>query len=122
MMAQPETIILDARGKSLGRVASEAASILRGKTAPTYERHIMPQHRVVITNASSVRLTGKKLSQRTREQYSGFPGGLKKISYEKTFKKDPREFIRRAVEGMIPRNRLRKEILKHLTIYVSDQN
>lgn len=113
-----EPIILDATGKSLGRIASLAASHLRGKLRPQYERHLKPDNKVVIINVSKVRITGNKLKERTYERYSGYPGGLKRIPYEKVFKKDPRELMKRVVSGMIPRNRLRKHVLKNLEIHV----
>ncbi len=112
-----EPIVLDAKGKSLGRIASEAALYLRGKKSPAYERYIAPKQKVIIKNAAAVRVTGKKMKMEARERYSGYPSGLKKIPYERVFKKDPAEFIRQAVSGMIPRNRLKKNILKNLTIH-----
>lgn len=114
-------VILDAKGKSLGRVASEAASCLRGKRLPSYMPHIPPQEKVLIKNAGLVRVTGRKIDQEFRERYSGYPGGLKRITYRRTFEKDPRELIRMAVSGMIPRNRLKKSIMQNLTIYVADE-
>lgn len=119
---QKEPVIIDAKGRSLGRVASEAALFLRGKTSPSFERHITPSQRLVIKNAAQIRVTGKKMLQESRERYSGYPGGLKHVMYQTIFKKDPRELVRKAITGMIPRNRLRKDILKHLTIYAADKN
>ncbi|MDA1334601.1 MAG: 50S ribosomal protein L13 [bacterium] len=116
-----EPVILDARGKSLGRVASEAAGILRGKTNVNFEFHTLPEERVVITNASRIRVTGSKMKDEKHERYSGYPGGLKEIPYERSFKKDPAKFVANSVAGMIPRNRLKKEILKHLTVYANNQ-
>ena len=116
-MMPKEPVILDAEGKSLGRIATEAATLLRGKMDPSFERHILPSQRVVITNAAQVRVTGKKMLQRTRERYSGYPGGLKRIPYQTSFRKSPSKFVIEAIAGMIPRNRLKKEILKHLTVY-----
>lgn len=116
-----DPIILNAEGKSLGRVASEAAHFLRGKGSASYERHAMPQQRVVITNAARVRVTGNKMLLEKRERYSGYPSGLKTIPYQTLFKKSPSKFVTEAVAGMIPRNRLKKEILKNLTVYERDQ-
>ena len=120
-MAAKKPIILNAEGRSLGRLAAEAAHFLRGKGSAEFEWQKLPAQRVVITNAARVRFTGRKLSQRSREQYSGYPGGLKKVPYQTLFSKNPTDFVRRAVAGMIPRNRLRKEILKHLTIYAREE-
>jgi len=113
--------VLDAKGKSLGRLASEATVILRGKHQAAFERNVAPKHKVTIINAKFVRLSGNKMQQEARERYSGYPGGLKKIRYEVTFKKDPRELVRQAISGMIPRNRLKKGIMKNLTVYVGQK-
>src|SRR3989344_2317655 len=106
-------ITLDARGRSLGRVSSEAAAYLRGKMSPSFERHIMPNQKVVIVNAASVRFSGRKLAQRTRERYSGYPSGLKNIPYSIEFARNPTKFIEKTIAGMLPRNRLKKQILKN---------
>lgn len=116
-----KTVVLDAKGKSLGRVASEAASFLRGKRTPSYAPNKVSGEKVIIKNSALVRVTGRKMDQEAHERYSGYPSGLKKIPYKVTFAKDSREFIRKAVSGMIPRNRLKKEIMKNLTIYVADE-
>ena len=121
MKTTQEPIILNADGRSLGRVAFEAASLLRGKGSPAYERHILPIQKVIITNATRIRVTGNKMLKGKREKYSGFPGGLKMIPYHTTFEKSPSKFIIQAIEGMIPRNRLRKEILKNLSVYATDK-
>ena len=118
---QKDLITIDAAGKSLGRIASKAASLLRGKGSPDYQPNVLSGQKVVIKNAAQVRVTGKKLLQRSTERYSGYPSGLKNIPYQRSFKKSPSEFIKHAVSGMIPRNRLKKEILKHLTIYDAGQ-
>lgn len=113
-------VTLDAKNKSLGRIASEAANILRGKTDPAFERHVAPDQKVIIKNASLVRVTGRKMLQEGRERYSGYPGGLRKVSYQETFNKDPRKLLEQAIAGMIPSNRLKKDILKNLTIYANE--
>ena len=115
-----DTIIIDARGRSLGRVASEAASHLRGKSDPRVERHLKPQTRVIVKNANLVRVTGKKMIQEKRERYSGYPGGLKRIPYRETFAKDSRKLLSHAIFGMLPKNRLTKGIMKNLIIYGTD--
>ena len=118
---QQTAVILDAKGKSLGRLSSEAASYLRGKRDPGYERHLKPIQKVIIENADLVRISGKKMTLEGRERYSGYPGGLKKIPYQTLFRKNAKTFMRDAISGMIPRNRLRKNILKNLTIHVSSE-
>ena len=116
-----DPVILDAKNKSLGRLASEVASLLRGKMDPNFERHVKPTQKVVVKNAKLVRVTGRKMEQESHEKYSGYPGGFKRVPYATTFAKDPRKLIEIAVAGMIPNNRLKKEILKNLTIY-ADEN
>jgi len=118
---RPNIITLDARGRSLGRVSSQAAAYLRGKMSASFERNAMPRQKVIILNAAEVRFTGRKLAQRTRERYSGYPSGLKNIPYSVEFKKSPSKFIEKAISGMLPRNRLKKQMLKNLTIYVGNQ-
>ncbi|MEK7643570.1 MAG: 50S ribosomal protein L13 [Patescibacteria group bacterium] len=119
--AKTTEVTLDAGGKVLGRIASEAASYLRGKRDPLHEPHLMPTCKVIIKNAGSVYVTGRKMTQEGRERYSGFHSGLRKPTYGDVFKKDPRKFVFDAVAGMIPRNRLKDHILKNLVIYVGDE-
>ncbi|MBI2052784.1 MAG: 50S ribosomal protein L13 [Candidatus Ryanbacteria bacterium] len=119
---EKQAAILDAKGKSLGRIASEAALWLRGKRDPKFLPYKKPEQKVIIKNAAAVRITGRKLKDEARERYSGFPGGLKSIPYERVFTKDPSKLVRQAVAGMIPRNKLKRDILKNLTIYAGDQN
>ncbi len=116
------SITIDAKGRVLGRLASEVAICLRGKKSPTYERHHAPTQKVIIRNADLIRISGKKLTQEGRERYSGYPSGLKVVPYKTLFQKDTKAFVRSAIAGMIPRNRLRKDILKNLTIFLSHEN
>ena len=107
---------LDATGKKLGRIASQAAELLRGKTEPTYERHVMPKVKVTIENASKVDLAGVKLDEEYL-RYSGYPGGLKGETRGHLIeRKGYKDVFEKAVFGMIPGNRLRKPIMKNLTI------
>jgi large subunit ribosomal protein L13 len=112
---------IDAKGKPLGRIATEAAHVLRGKANTSFQRHTKPADKVVIKNAKHLVLTGRKIMQGSNERYSGYPSGLKRVKYETTFEKDPRELVRNAVSGMLPRTRLKKDILKNLTIYVDEK-
>lgn len=112
-----KTFTIDATNRSLGRVASEIATILRGKNSPEFERHIFADNKVTVTNASKVRLSGKKADQKTYAKYSGYPGGLKKRSLDYVVtKKGYAEIIKNAVHGMLPDNRLRNKMMKNLTI------
>ena len=113
-----ETIELDATDRAVGRVATEAATILIGKHKPTFERHIDRGDFVVINNAGNVKFTGKKLVQKDYYRHTQYPGGLITTAMKKVFEKDPTDVMRRAVYSMLPKNKLRKEMLKRLTINI----
>lgn len=107
---------LDATGKKLGRIATEAANLLRGKTEASFERHVMPKVKVTIENASKVDLSAKKLEEEYF-RYSGYPGGLKGETRGHLIdRKGYKQVFEKAVYGMIPANRLRQHIMKNLTI------
>ncbi|HEY4521173.1 MAG TPA: 50S ribosomal protein L13 [Candidatus Paceibacterota bacterium] len=108
---------IDAAGRSLGRVASDAAKALMGKALPTYTPHILSNVKVIIANASKIRTTEKKRLQKIYTTYSGYPGGLKKESLGNLVgRKGSSEAIRRAVKGMLPRNTMLVARLKNLSI------
>lgn len=108
---------IDASGKSLGRVASEAAKMLMGKTQPSYTPNIRSNVRVNITNASKLIARERKLTQKTYTRYSGYPGGFKKETLGKlNARKGHREAMRRAIHSMLPDNTLRVARMKNLTI------
>ncbi len=108
---------IDAAGKKLGRIASDAAAILRGKNSVTYARNEVADVTVEITNASKLALTEKKLGEKEYRTYSGFPGGLKsEMLGALVARKGAAEALRRAVYGMIPGNKLRSKIIKNLVI------
>jgi large subunit ribosomal protein L13 len=108
---------LDATGQSLGRIASEAASILLGKKSVTYVQNEVLPVEVRIENASKMKMTEKRVDMKEYYHYTGYPGGLRTTSMEMMIeKKGVAEVLRRAVDGMIPRNKLRKERMKRLTI------
>lgn len=111
---------IDATGKMLGRIASEAALLLRGKNHSDYLPYLLPQNKVVITNASKVRISGRKAEYKTYTHYTGYPGGLREVSYERMFQRDPGSVLRHAILGMLPRNKHRSRIIKNLTIYNGD--
>ena len=121
-MAKPSEVdskwyILDAEGKSLGRVASEAARLLRGKHKPTFTPHIDTGDHVIVINAEKAILTGKKLDQKFAYRHSGYPGGLKSISYRKLMETKPELAMDYAIKGMIPHNRLGRQLMKKVRIY-----
>lgn len=110
-------LIIDAQGKRLGTVASEAAHKLMGKHEPTFSKHAPVAHQVKIVNASKLSLTEKKPKQKTYQRYSGYPGGLKSLTMNQIIeKKGHAEVLRLAVYGMLPRNRQRPLAMKRLTI------
>ena len=109
--------IIDASGKTLGRMASEIARILRGKHKPIYTPHIDTGDYVVVINAEKVKVTGKKRQNKIYYHHTGYPGGLKVISYDKLLEKNPERIIETAVKGMLPHNRLGRKMYKKLKVY-----
>ncbi|MBI5078030.1 MAG: uL13 family ribosomal protein [Candidatus Yonathbacteria bacterium] len=111
------TYKIDAKGKSVGRVATEAASVLMGKTSPAFQKHIPADVLVIIENASKASITPSKMGQVHSKTYSGYPGGLRERTVAYTIeKKGHTEVFLRAISRMIPRNRLHKIRMKNLKI------
>ncbi|MDP9455023.1 MAG: 50S ribosomal protein L13 [Actinobacteria bacterium] len=126
-MARPESVernwrLVDAEGKTLGRLASEIARILRGKNKPQYTPHVDTGDFVVVVNAEKVVVTGRKAEQKTYWRHSGRPGGLKVTSYEVMMERKPTEILRKAVWGMMPRTRLGRAQFKKLKIYAGPEH
>ncbi len=115
-------VLIDAEGKILGKMATEIAAILRGKTKPTYAPHMDVGDFVVVVNAEKVELTGRKWSQKMYYHHSGYPGGIKSISAEKLRQKRPEDIIRKAVWGMLPKNRLGRKLIKKLKVYAGPEH
>jgi large subunit ribosomal protein L13 len=109
--------VVDADGMVLGRVASEVARVLRGKHKPIFAPHIDTGDHVIVVNADKVVLTAGKAERKEVFRYSGFPGGLKRQSYAQVLERHPEEAVRRTVRGMLPRNRLGRQMLKKLKVY-----
>ncbi|HEY4668635.1 MAG TPA: 50S ribosomal protein L13 [Tepidiformaceae bacterium] len=109
--------VIDAAGRPLGRVATEAAILLRGKHKPTYEPHLDDGDFVIIVNAAKIRVSGRKSEQIKYYTHSGYPGGLKTRSYEKQLELFPERILEKAVWGMLPGGPLGKAIMKHLKVY-----
>lgn len=114
--------VIDADGKTLGKLASETASILRGKKKPTYTPHVDCGDYVVVINAEKVHVTGKKESKKIYKSYSGFPGGLKEITLGEMREKKPEEIIRHAVKGMMPKGKLGRQMYKKLKVYAGPEH
>lgn len=107
-------IEINAENQILGRLASRIALILRGKHSPSFQPHILSKEKVVVSNAEKIKFTGKKMEQKKYFHYSGYPGGLREKRMKEVFEKNPNEVLRIAVLGMLPKNRLRKEMIKNL--------
>ena len=109
--------VVDADGMPLGRLASEVAQLIRGKHKPIFTPHMDTGDFVVVVNADKVKLTGKKLEQKKHFSHSGYPGGVKLITYDVLMKKKPAFVIRKAVKGMLPHNKLGRVMIKKLKVY-----
>ena len=109
--------VIDAEGKVLGRLATEIARRLRGKHKPVYTPYVDTGDFVIVVNAGKVKLTGKKLTDKIYYHHSGYPGGLKETPAGKMLQENPREVLRLAVRGMLPKNSLGRAMLKKLKIY-----
>ena len=116
-LAQRQWYIIDASGKVLGRLASEAARILRGKHKPSFTPHVDGGDFVIVVNASGVRLTGNKLAQKVYYRHSEYPGGLRVTTAEKKLGSRPDDVVRFAVKGMLPKSRLGRGLLGKLKVY-----
>jgi large subunit ribosomal protein L13 len=114
--------VVDANGKTLGRLATVVASVLKGKTKPQYTTHVDTGDFVIVVNADKVHLTGKKLDQKTYYSHSGFPGGLKSVTAGTLMRTNPEEVIKKAVEGMLPKTRLGKQMFSKLKVYAGDKH
>ena len=109
--------VIDAAGRPLGRVATEAAYLLKGKHKPTYEPHLDDGDFVIVVNASQVRLSGNKAAQKMYYRHSGYPGGLKSRGFEEQLEKFPERVLEQAIWGMLPKGPLGKKMFKHLKVY-----
>ncbi len=109
--------VLDASGRPLGRIASEASHLLLGKHKPTYEPHLAMGDHVIVVNAAEVILTGNKASQKTYYRHSGYPGNLRARSFAQQMERDARKVIETAVRGMLPHNVRGRELFRHLKVY-----
>lgn len=112
---------IDAKNKILGRVAVEAAVLLRGKNDPKFLPYLTPQNIVTVINTDRLKVTGKKMEQKIYRHHTSYPGGLKAMSLEKLFAKDSREVLKRAVYGMLPRNRTRDKIIKNIRFFKGEE-
>jgi large subunit ribosomal protein L13 len=109
--------VVDAQDAVLGRLATQVATILRGKHKPIFAPHVDTGDHVIVVNAKGVRVTGAKLTEKELVRHSGFPGGLRRIPYSRVMSERPSTAVQRAVRGMLPKNRLGRAMLKKLAVY-----
>jgi len=109
--------VADADGEVLGRLASRVASVLRGKTKPSFSPHVDAGDFVVVVNAAKIRLTGEKLANKEYIRHSGYPGGVRRARAAEVLQKRPTRLLREAVEGMLPKNRLGRRLVTKLKVY-----
>ncbi len=114
--------VIDATDVVLGRLATQAATLLRGKHKPTFAPHVDGGDFVVIINADKVALTGNKREQKLAYSHSGFPGGLSATSYTRLLDENPRKAVEKAVKGMIPHNKLGRQVIKKLKVYAGPEH
>ncbi len=114
--------VVDAEGQTLGRLASEVASILRGKHKPTYTPHVDTGDYVIIVNAEKIQLTGNKLNDKIYYRHSGHPGGLKQRTANEMRSKYPEQMLEIAIKGMLPKNSLGRQMFKKLHVYAGSEH
>ena len=112
--------LLDCSGKRLGRLSVQVANILRGKNKPEYTPNSDVGDFVVLVNAKNIEVTGNKSENKIYFRHTGYPGGIKQISFKDQLEKDPEKIIRDAVKGMLPKNKLNRQIIKKLKVYNDD--
>ncbi len=119
---QRDWFVVDAQGQTLGRMATQIATILRGKHKPSYTPHVDCGDFVVIVNAEKVHTTGQKMTQKKYYRHTGYPGGLKEVTLKDQLQKFPERVLESAVRGMLPKNRLGRQMFKKLKVYAGPQH
>ena len=114
--------VLDANGKTLGRLATEAASVLSGKRNPKYTPFIDMGDHVIVINAEKVRLTGLKSQSKVYRRYTGFPGGLREESFVRLLERKPEKIVEEAIKGMLPKTKLGRKMAAKLNVYRGEQH
>ena len=114
--------LVDAKGQTLGRLASRVASILAGKESPLYTPFIDAGDHVIVINADKIRVTGMKTEQKMYRHYTGFPGGLREEQFRKLFDRRPDRIVQEAILGMLPKNKLARQIKRKLHVYAGPQH
>jgi len=119
---QRDWYVVDAQGQTLGRLATQIATILRGKNKPSYTPHVDCGDYVVVVNAEKIHVTGQKMSQKKYYRHSGYPGGLKEVTLSDQLDKFPNRVVESAVRGMLPHNRLGRQMFKKLKVYAGSSH
>ena len=119
---QRDWYVVDAEGKTLGRLATQIADALRGKRKPEYTPHVDTGDFIVVVNAEKIHVTGKKLDEKMVRWHTGYPGGLKERTLREQLERRPTEVIRKAVKGMLPKNRLAAVQLRKLKVYAGPEH
>jgi large subunit ribosomal protein L13 len=114
--------VVDAEGRTLGRLATQIANVLRGKHKPTYTPHVDVGDFVIVVNAEKIAVTGDKREKKLYWRHSGYPGGIRSRTLGDLLEKRPEEVIRKAVKGMLPRNRLARQQLRKLKVYAGPEH
>ncbi len=117
-----EWFVVDAEGQILGRLATQVASILRGKQKPYFVPYLDTGDHVVIVNAENIRVTGNKLEQKVYTRYTGWPGGLRSVTLKDRMEKEPDQVVRGAIKGMLPRGPLGRQMLRKLHVYAGNEH
>jgi len=120
MLREKHTI--DAKDKILGRLASEIAVLLRGKHKTNFTPHLDLGDEVIVVNTSKIKVSGNKTKNKKYYRHSGYPGGIKEISYQKLFENNPNKVLRKAIYGMLPDNKLRKKMMARLKLYETERS
>ena len=121
-LAQRQWYVVDAQGKVLGRMASEIAKVLRGKNKPIFTPNLDAGDFVIVINARGVKLTGKKLQKKIYYRHTEYPGGIRERTAERMLEEKPEHLVRRAVKGMLPKNRLSRKLVNKLKIYAGPEH
>ena len=114
--------VVDASGKVLGRLASQIAKVLRGKHKPEFTPHADAGDHVIVVNASEIKVTGKKEAEKVYHSHSGYPGGIKEITFDKMMQKHPTRALEIAIKGMMPKNPLGRAMLRKLKVYAGSEH
>jgi large subunit ribosomal protein L13 len=120
--AERKWYLVDAKNQVLGRLASQVAHILKGKHKPTFSMHLDAGDHIVVINADKIRVTGRKLEQKRYTRYTGYPGGLRVTEFGKAVRVKPESVFTHAVKGMMPHNRLGRQMMKKLRVYAGTEH